>query len=677
MKEGTKKSWWAVGIGIFWLFFCCSQPAVGAGILTPRGSDHQPIRILDHHVNVTINNGYARTEVIQTFFNPNDMPLEAVYSFPLPESASLSEVTIYVGEKEMTGEVVPRDRAAQLYEEERSQGGEAGLAEKNEFYTFEFTVYPVRPLEETRIRFLYYQPLEIDLGVGRYLYPLEEGGTDEEAMEFWTGTSQVDKIFSMKVELDSAWPIADLRMPGFESAAEVDKKSDGRYTVKVERHDMSLDRDFILYYRLEDNLPGRVELIPYRSGRDDEPGTFMMVLTPGLDLKPLANGADYTFVLDVSGSMDSKINVLGQGVSRAVREMKNNDMFRIITFESSARDLTRGSVRATDKNKTFFCREVENLSSGGSTNLYAGLRLALKSLDDDRATSIVLVTDAVTNTGIISTDAFFNLMKSCDVRVFGFLLGNSGNWPLMRVICEESGGFSAGISNSDDIIGQLMLAKSKIRTECLHNAELSIKGIEVSQCTDGWLGKVYQGQQLVIFGRYERGGRARISLKGRITGRDVEYRTEFDFPEIDTAHPEIERLWALDRIERLEHRKGIGEIAPGKADQAIEELGIRYQLVTDQTSMVILSDERFRENGIDRKNRQRIAREEEARAAGNSVQTRRVDKEQPMFPSSAPSPRRGGKGGGALDPASVGISIGIACLAARALRRRKGGRRDL
>jgi Ca-activated chloride channel homolog len=82
-----------------------------AGILTPIGSGHQPILIRDHHVNVVINNGFAVTEVHQTFYNANSEELEAIYSFPLPKSASLSEVTNYVGEREIHGEVREKQKA--------------------------------------------------------------------------------------------------------------------------------------------------------------------------------------------------------------------------------------------------------------------------------------------------------------------------------------------------------------------------------------------------------------------------------------------------------------------------------------------------------------------------------------------------------------------------------------
>ena len=72
------------------------KASLAAGILTSTGSGHQPIQIRDHHVNVVINNGFAMTEVQQTFYNPNTQDLEAIYSFPLTKIESLSEVTIYV-----------------------------------------------------------------------------------------------------------------------------------------------------------------------------------------------------------------------------------------------------------------------------------------------------------------------------------------------------------------------------------------------------------------------------------------------------------------------------------------------------------------------------------------------------------------------------------------------------
>ena len=190
-------------VGLVVLF---AQPVLAAGILTPVNSSDMPIGITSHHVEVVINNGFAATEVTQEFANPNPHDLEAVFTLPLPESASLSEMSILTGEERLVGEVVAKKKAEKIYEEEKAAGNDAGLAGKNGFQNFEFRVARVPARGKVTMRFLYYQPLKIDTGVGRFVYPLEEGGTDEAAASFWTRNDKVEGTFSAHFSIKSAWP---------------------------------------------------------------------------------------------------------------------------------------------------------------------------------------------------------------------------------------------------------------------------------------------------------------------------------------------------------------------------------------------------------------------------------------------------------------------------------------
>ena len=97
-------------------FFALSAlTASAAGTLTPADSGCKPAEIVSHDVKVVINNGFAKTEVVQQFRNRNSRTMEAVYSFPLPKSASLSEVTVQIGEKTINGEVVDKKTAGKIY----------------------------------------------------------------------------------------------------------------------------------------------------------------------------------------------------------------------------------------------------------------------------------------------------------------------------------------------------------------------------------------------------------------------------------------------------------------------------------------------------------------------------------------------------------------------------------
>src|SRR6185295_3036874 len=145
------------------------------GLLTPKGSGLPPLEIRDHKVNVVINNGFAVTEVDQVFHNPHDRDLDAVYSFPLPKDAALSELSLWIDGEEVVGEVVEKEQGREILKEEKQAGRDAALAEQRDYQAFDVFVTPVRAGSDTRVRLVYLQPLEIDSGVGRYLYPLEEG----------------------------------------------------------------------------------------------------------------------------------------------------------------------------------------------------------------------------------------------------------------------------------------------------------------------------------------------------------------------------------------------------------------------------------------------------------------------------------------------------------------------
>jgi Ca-activated chloride channel family protein len=210
----------------------------------------------------------------------------------------------------------------------------------------------------------------------------------------------------------------------------------------------------------------------------------------------------------------------------------------------------------------------------------------------------------------------------------------------------------------------------------IHDATLKVSGVKVFDGTDEAIGKIYRGQQLVLFGRYDRGGKAAITLKATLTGQDKTYTTAVHFPDVDTRNPEVERLWALNRVEALEMLQLRGRLPAREAEQAVRQLGVTYQLVTDQTSMIVLADESFEKHRIERRNRERVALERQTQAvrAGQAPQSYRVDQSGPMF-GNPPAPSLGGsRGGGAHDPATAGLAVALAALALWAVNRLRQSR---
>jgi Ca-activated chloride channel family protein len=244
-------------------------------------------------------------------------------------------------------------------------------------------------------------------------------------------------------------------------------------------------------------------------------------------------------------------------------------------------------------------------------------------------------------------------------------MGNSANEPLLEAITKASNGFALNISNADDIVGKLLLATSKVNHHALHGVTLDIDGVKTADLTPRVIGSLYRGQQLVMFGHYWKGGEARVRLTGKAAGESKIYQTAFEFPAESAANPEIERLWAYAAIEDMQAEMAdFGE----KADlrQAITDVAMEYSLVTDYTSMLVLSEEQFTSRGVERRNQKRRQQEitaQQQRAAAQPRSTR-ADSNKPMF--KLPAPSLGG-GGGSLD---LWYGLLLAPLAALRLRGR-------
>ncbi|HMB72571.1 MAG TPA: VIT and VWA domain-containing protein [Gammaproteobacteria bacterium] len=678
-----------ISVAIAILAFGHTESAHATGLLRPVG-DTTPLDIRDHTVRVLVEDGYVVTEVEQVFINRGPNEIEAVYSFPVPLHAAVAEFTYWIDGQPVTAEVVEKERAREIYESERAAGRETAIAEKDDYRTFDISVFPVAPNGDVRTRLVYLQTAHTDLGIGRYVYPLEEGGVDEERIAFWQIRDKVIAKMSFELELKSSYPIGAVRVPN-QPAAQIEQRAPGHWRIAFESGPggpadfdaqisalessqpttepagVSLNEDVVVYWRHQAGLPGLVDLVTHRpdaSGR----GTFMLTVTPGDDLPVIESGRDWVFVLDRSGSMEGKFATLAAGVESALGQLNPADSFAIIAFNDSTANLTSGFVTATPENVARQIDVLQRLPAKGGTDLHAGLSQGLRMLNSDRASAIVLVTDGVANVGVTDKRRFLDLINDHDVRLFTFIMGNSANVPLLESMTEVSNGFAMSVSNSDDIIGQLQLATTKLTHHAMHDVALEIDGVPVSDVQPERIGSVYRGEQLVLLGHYWRGGNAEVSLTAKVAGADVSYQTRFAFPETNEQNPELERLWAYRHIEHLQSRLDLFG-TDEDIELAIRDLAIEYGLLTDWTSMIVVRDDIFEALGIERRNRERVTDERVAREQrrDQAPSSRRVDQNQPMF--NQPRPSSGG-GGGAIGLELI-VLLGLAIPALRRARRQR------
>ncbi|HMF20444.1 MAG TPA: VIT domain-containing protein, partial [Gemmataceae bacterium] len=145
--------------------------AGGALIAVDQNGQETKLELRKYHIDVHIQDGFARTTIDQTYFNLEPGQLEGTFYFPLPPDASLSRLAMYVNGQLMEGGMAERDVARQVYETIRYANRDPALLEWVEGSTFKMRVFPIEGRQEKRIILSYTQKLDSLYGQQTYRFP--------------------------------------------------------------------------------------------------------------------------------------------------------------------------------------------------------------------------------------------------------------------------------------------------------------------------------------------------------------------------------------------------------------------------------------------------------------------------------------------------------------------------
>jgi Ca-activated chloride channel family protein len=684
------------------------RTANAAGLLIADGGFGGALEIKEQNVHVTINNGIAITQIEQVFLNTEDRVVEALYTFPVPKGASVSNFSMWIGGQEMIGEVVEKKRAREIYESYKQTRRDPGLLEQVDYKRFEMRIFPIPAGAEQRVMLTYYQELDADHDWATYVYPLatvSRPGINQ----------QTTGHFSVTMDVKSDVPIVEMQCPSHAGEVVIAKHGDNYWRASLENAAGSLDRDVVLAYHVERAVTG-FDVITSRSSSD--PGFIQVSLTAGKELKSLNQGMDYVFVLDVSGSMafDGKLPLSRKSLRSFMESLGPEDRFELITFNITPQTLFNESRPANQEN---FEKAVEYLASQralGGTVLRPAIETAYRYRDPDRTLNVVVLSDGMTEQAEQKELVGLIQQRPASARVFCIGVGHEVNRPLLTQLAQEAGGLAAFVSQGDDFKRQAEAFRRKLTRPAVGNLRIEFAGGNIHDVEPAELPNLYHGVPLRIYGRYGAPGSTKVTVTGDVQGQPFQQTIDLELPALDESNPEIERMWAWKRVDQLMAAARERGDSQSVTDQIVR-LCEDFSIASEYASFIVLeNDDEYRRWKIERKNLLRLDRDRAAQAQvqeqlealrnealsklGPAENPSRLAATKPWQPfaqpldsatsapavvpapqsplNSAPSPNRGfdlnlpgGSGGGAIDPVSAAIGLGLAGAAALGARKRK------
>ena len=165
----------------------------GKGLLIPEDKKLPPLAMLNHKVNIGIEDQVAITKIEQTFRNHTSRQLEATYVFPVPKGASVREFAMWVNGKKVTGELLEAAKAKKIYTDIVRQAQDPGLLEYIGSDLLSMKVFPILPHSDQKVEMSYTSVARKDHEIVEYVYPLKTDGKATATLE----------EFSLKMTLKS------------------------------------------------------------------------------------------------------------------------------------------------------------------------------------------------------------------------------------------------------------------------------------------------------------------------------------------------------------------------------------------------------------------------------------------------------------------------------------------
>lgn len=586
---------------------------------------------LQTDVSITVTGMLARVRVQQRFTNPSDAWVEGVYVFPLPEDSAVDSMRMLYNERLIEGEIQEKAEARRTYEAAKAAGKGTSLLDQQRANVFTTSVANIPPRDTVQVEIEYQQTLHwLDdsyslrfpmVVAPRYIpgRPLVTENTSFSDQGWSAPTEQVPdanritppvlegagddfNLVRLSVDLNVGLELAEINSA--DHPVIIDDLGGGNYKVTLASGSTVADRDFVLSWR--PSLAQQPSAALFSEQWADEQYALLMVMPP--KSKPVENAIarELILVVDTSGSMHGdSIAQAKAALLNALAQLRPQDRFNIIEFNSTMRALYDGAVATTEQNLAAARAYIAGLQADGGTEMLPALQFAL---NDPQPSGLLRQIVFVTDGAVGNEQQLFELIVAQigSSRLFTVGIGSAPNALFMIKAAEFGRGTFTYVGSTAEVeqkIGQLFTRiGSPVLTDVRLRWYVGDEPVSVTQAPET-VPDLYVGEPLVVASAAPRAP-TRVDIEGRLGDTPWQHTVALNG---GAKAKGIHALWARRKIADWMVQLVMGEGAD-TVKRAVVELAIEHHLVSRYTSLVAVDRTPSRPASADLKSAEMAAR---------------------------------------------------------------------
>jgi Ca-activated chloride channel family protein len=565
--------------------------------------EHFPL--LSTKADVTISGMMADVNITQSYVNRGEKAIEAIYVFPASTRAAVYDMEMKIADRTIKAVIQPKVKAREMYEEAKEEGKSASLLEQRRPNVFTMNVANVMPGDTIRVTLRYTEMLVPEELEYEFVLPTvvgpryisEKHDTDnpvENAIYERTNVPSYD--FDIAITMNTIIPMDKISSKSHK--IDIQKINERQQIIKLAKgEEKSGNRDFILSYRPAGE---RIEtgLLLHQG---DKENYFMLVIQPPKrvvieDVVP----REFIFVVDVSGSMHGfPIEISKAAMEQLLRRMRPNDLFNVILFAAGTNLFSEKSIVATDKNLMDALTFLNKQHGHGGTEIMPALELALNMPHNEGySKSIVVMTDGLVGVDKKAVNYIRDNLNKANLYSFG--IGSSINRFLIEAMALAGAGEPLVITAKEGAEKSAERFMKYIESPVMTDVSIEFDGFMTYDVEPIKPFDLTAERPIIVYGKYEGHPSGTIILRGKTAKQELHVKIPVDkFARMDQSNA-IKYIYARNKLKLIEMYDNFGknhynynynDNSKLSFEDAITEIGMKYNLLTEHTSFVAIDSE--------------------------------------------------------------------------------------